>query len=265
MLGLSGAGLVWRSNPGLLMRTLILLSILIASSTVARSQLPLPSARGGVKHENASASQPTKSAANEARGTEADPLFIRSIAAPESSDDAKHKEYERHEKPSLDRRLTIGTELLAAFTFFLFVFTAGLFWVTYKLSREAKKGSETQELNMQDSIAEAARDPLHNSCESVAAGSGWAARRLFAVNSPAIDKKNNAADRPSPADQRPQGVMQWVPSFPGAAQSGIDMKNHDEIHEYQRLMRVIQKPLELDSDLFLQVSCPPCVELSLLP
>ena len=34
-----------------------------------------------------------------------------------------------------------------------------------------------------------ARDPLHNSCESVAAGSGWAARRLFAVNSPAIDKK----------------------------------------------------------------------------
>ena len=55
------------------------------------------------------------------------------------------------------------------------------------------------------------RDPLHNSCESVAAGSGWAARRLFAVNSSAIAKKNNAADRPSPVDHRPQGVMQRVP------------------------------------------------------
>ena len=55
------------------------------------------------------------------------------------------------------------------------------------------------------------RDPLHNSCESVAAGSGWAARRLFAANSPAIGKKNNAADRPSPADHRPQGVVQRVP------------------------------------------------------
>lgn len=139
------------------MRTLLLLLILIASSTVARSQLSLPGAREGVKHENPSASQPTKSAANEARGTEADPLFIKSIPAPETSDDAKHKEFERREKPSLDRRLTIGTELLAAFTFLLFVFTAGLFWVTYRLSREAKKASETQELKMQDSVAEAAR------------------------------------------------------------------------------------------------------------
>ncbi len=58
----------------------------------------------------------------------------------------------------------------------------------------------------------AARDPLHNSGEAVAVGSGWAARRLFAGNSPAIAKKNNAADRPSPADHRPQGVMQRVPS-----------------------------------------------------
>jgi len=56
-----------------------------------------------------------------------------------------------------------------------------------------------------------ARDPLHNSGEAVAVGSGWAARRLFAGNSPAIGKKNNAADSPSPADHRPQGVMQRVP------------------------------------------------------
>jgi len=58
------------------------------------------------------------------------------------------------------------------------------------------------------------RDPLHNSGEAVAVGSGWAARRLFAGNSLAIAKKNNAADRPSPADHRPQGVMQMVPRLP---------------------------------------------------
>ena len=59
--------------------------------------------------------------------------------------------------------------------------------------------------------AENPRDPLHNSGEAVAVGSGWTARRLLAGNSPAIAKKNNAADRPSPADHRPQGVMQRVP------------------------------------------------------
>ena len=54
-------------------------------------------------------------------------------------------------------------------------------------------------------------ESLHNSGEAVAVGSGWAARRLFAANSKAIGKKNNAADRPSPADHRPQGVMQRLP------------------------------------------------------
>ena len=56
-----------------------------------------------------------------------------------------------------------------------------------------------------------ARDPLHNSGGTVVRGSGWAARRLFAANSPAIGKKSNAADRPSPRYHRPQGVMQRVP------------------------------------------------------
>ena len=54
------------------------------------------------------------------------------------------------------------------------------------------------------------KDPLHNSGGVVVRGSGWAARRLFAANSMAIGKKNNAADRPSPRYHRPQGVMQRV-------------------------------------------------------
>ena len=52
------------------------------------------------------------------------------------------------------------------------------------------------------------KEPLHDSGEAVADGSGWVARRLFAANSRAIGKKNNAAGRPSPADHRPQGVTQ---------------------------------------------------------
>ena len=54
-------------------------------------------------------------------------------------------------------------------------------------------------------------EPLHNSGEAVAVGSGWATRRLFAANSKAIGKKNNATGRPSPLDHRPQGVMQRLP------------------------------------------------------
>ena len=60
------------------------------------------------------------------------------------------------------------------------------------------------------SIVIFSKDPLHNFGEAVAVGSGWAAKRLFTVNSTAIGKKSNAADRPSPADHRPQGVMQRV-------------------------------------------------------
>ncbi len=59
--------------------------------------------------------------------------------------------------------------------------------------------------------ASRARDALHNSGGTVVRGSGWAARRLFAANSIAIGKKNNAADRPSPRYHKPQGVMQRVP------------------------------------------------------
>ena len=55
------------------------------------------------------------------------------------------------------------------------------------------------------------KEPLHNSGEAVAGGSGGAARRLFAANSRAIGKKNYAADYPlqgTATDHRPQAVMQ---------------------------------------------------------
>ena len=136
-----------------------LVAVLLTTSGIAfaASEIPAPSGRIGVKHMNADASQAEQNSGYQARGTETAPIFIRSIASPESESDAAHKQWEHHEKPSLDRRLTISTELLAAFTFVLMVFT-GLMWLaTYKLSRDAKLAGAAQERKMQDSIAEAAR------------------------------------------------------------------------------------------------------------
>ena len=67
-----------------------------------------------------------------------------------------------------------------------------------------------------------ARDALHNSGEAVAVESRWVARRLFAANSTAIGNKNNAADRPSPADHRSQGVVQIVPN---SVNTGVLQRN----------------------------------------
>ena len=54
------------------------------------------------------------------------------------------------------------------------------------------------------------KDALHNSCEAVVARIGMGYKAFFAANSPAIDKKNNAVDRPSPCCHSPQGVMQSI-------------------------------------------------------
>jgi len=72
-------------------------------------------------------------------GTEASPLFIQSITRPESPEDAEHKKYERHEKPTLDRGLTYATWLLSVVTALLAVFTGLMWWATYKLGRDAKE------------------------------------------------------------------------------------------------------------------------------
>ena len=80
------------------------------------------------------------------------------------------------------------------------------------------------------------RDPLHNSGAAVACGSGRAARCLFAANSTAIGKENNAVDRPSPRDHRPQGVMQRVPSGIVLLASDFHVKN---VYEASHLVATI--------------------------
>jgi hypothetical protein len=74
-------------------------------------------------------------------------------------------------------------------------------------NRQHKKQYKTTPSKLTFSNGQTFKESLHNSGEAVAVGSGWAARRLFAANGKAIGKKNNAVDRPSPADHRPQGVM----------------------------------------------------------
>ena len=118
---------------------------------------PTPSGGIGVKPEDQRASQSTRDRHHETRGTEESPLFVKSISGPESASDAAHKQYEHQEKPSIDRRLTFATEVLAGFTGVLMFFTGGMWFATYRLSRDAKKSSATQEARMRDSIAEAGR------------------------------------------------------------------------------------------------------------
>ena len=121
------------------------------------SNPPTPSGGIGVKPEDQRASQSTRDRHHETRGTEESPLFVKSISGPESASDAAHKQYEHQEKPSIDRRLTFATEVLAGFTGVLMFFTGGMWFATYRLSRDAKKSSATQEARMRDSIAEAGR------------------------------------------------------------------------------------------------------------
>lgn len=132
-------------------------ALLAMALLTGASNPPIPSGGIGAKPEQPSASQPAQDRTTETRGTEQYPLFVKSIPSPESEADASHKEYEHHEKPSLERRLTAGTEMLAGFTFLLMLFTGGMWIATYRLSNDAKQSSSTQEARMRDSIAEAGR------------------------------------------------------------------------------------------------------------
>ena len=80
-----------------------------------------------------------------------------------------------------------------------------LIWLRQPSGAAAPKGSSAKPrgpLQPSGAVAVAAA--------AAAGGSGWAAWGLFASNSPVIKKKNNAMDRPSPHQHRPQGVTQRV-------------------------------------------------------
>jgi len=131
----------------------VILFLLCEIGVFAESQTPLPRSRINIQKKNESADQTTQKRTYKQPGTEEMPLVIKGFPAAESENDTAYKKYEQHEKPTLDRWLTWGTVALAIFTFFLFCFTAALWWVTYRLSKDARKTGEMQARDTQASLS----------------------------------------------------------------------------------------------------------------
>ncbi len=120
-------------------------------------------------------------------GTEKAPLFVSGeVSTKRSKEEAREEAEDRKIKTSNDETLVKYTGLLAFFTFCLFLFTALLWWVTYRLSKDGRSNSKTQSIEMQKSIAEATRaasamEKLANhSAESVATLKDVTARQMRA-------------------------------------------------------------------------------------
>jgi hypothetical protein len=152
------------------MRIALVVTILLLLCEVGNceeSQPLTPTLREKTPHEKNRAEQSAQDGAHKQLGTENNPIVIKGFPAPESKDDADYKAYEQHEKPTLDRRMTVSTVLLAVFTFLLFCFTAALWWVTYRLSKESKNTSDRQAAEMERSfsISEKAVEAAQKSAE----------------------------------------------------------------------------------------------------
>ena len=125
------------------MRALLgVLVLALSVSCLAQSKLPAPSAS---KNEEAKSTQPAQQRANDACGTESSPIFVKSVPRPDCEANAREEKHERGEKAHLDWVLTWSTFWLALFTCFLFIFTGSLWWVTYRLSRDARNTSSEQQ------------------------------------------------------------------------------------------------------------------------
>lgn len=80
---------------------------------------------------------------SEQRGSEQAPLFVKT-PSPSTQDERDYETYEKYEKPANDKKITAATVALAYITFFLALFTAGLWYATYRLVREGKETSQRQ-------------------------------------------------------------------------------------------------------------------------
>lgn len=133
-----------------------LLALLVASA-VAASQPSAPSAGIRIEKGRTRADPAEKQSTGERRGTERSPIFVKSVPTSESEAEASYKEYEHHEKPTLDRWLTGATLALAVCTFLLFCFTAALWWVTKNLARDAVRTGRQQQRATRATLAVATR------------------------------------------------------------------------------------------------------------
>ncbi len=118
-----------------------------------KSQPPAPTPTKSGEQQQAKASESADRPAEIQPGTEQLPLVIKGYPSVESEEDAAHKTYEHHEKPTLDRWLTASTVALAVFTLLLFGATFLMWVATYKLAKSAEMESRRRAVEMTDSLA----------------------------------------------------------------------------------------------------------------
>jgi len=152
---------------------LLCLALVLSGACTAASNPPHPSSGESIQKQDSKAAQAAQNPASEQKGTERNPIFVKSLPSPQSESDTRHKEYEHHEKPTLERLMGWGTLALAVFTCLLFMFTALLWWVTYRLSNDAREEGKHRSIEMADSIREANRaaKAMESLAESAAANS----------------------------------------------------------------------------------------------
>jgi hypothetical protein len=118
----------------------LLLALLISGCALAQSKQETPQAKPG-----------NQSAANEQRGTESAPVFIK-VPGPTSEKEARYEHYEKEEKPANERSIANATTALAWITGVLAFFTGALWLATYRLARDAKEAAARQAIDMQNSL-----------------------------------------------------------------------------------------------------------------
>lgn len=128
------------------MRTLFFILILTFGNAWA-----FQSQTQGVKHvDGSSMSIPI--------GTEKTPIYVNGeVTLKKDKEEIKEEVNERSIKDKNDAALVKYTLWLAIFTGLLFLFTFGLFWVTWKLSRDSEIAGQRQGSEMADSIKQATR------------------------------------------------------------------------------------------------------------
>ena len=126
------------------MRAAILCLGLLWCSAFAASNPPTPSGGRSVQKENGKIANANNQSASEPRGTASAPLFVQSLPALESAEEAAHKHYEHHQKPTLEWLMGWGTAWLAGFTLLLVIGTGVLAVFTFLLWREAGRSSVHQ-------------------------------------------------------------------------------------------------------------------------
>ena len=116
------------------------LALLASGCAFAQSKQEAPQAKSG-----------NQDAATEKRGAESTPGFVKS-SSQTSERDATYERYEKEEKPANERRVTSATVALAWITGLLALFTALLWYATYRLSADAKKTAIKQASDTEKSL-----------------------------------------------------------------------------------------------------------------